>query len=386
MKVVFISQRLGNNVCSKIHLKAFEKIVSKEDLLILDLNPNEKARIEENHVFMGKFSIIEKVEWALQQTTWFLTNKRINEICDYINNFKADVIFIDDSCLGKIAKKIKEKKMDVKVITFYHDIISDLYPQLNKANDFKFKVLMYHAAIKGEILSEKFSDKNLVLNERDARLYQNLYKRNPDELLPMAVADPDLFELHAAEFDFDAKKKQNKKIILFVGAYYKPNIEGLKWFVDNVFKFLGNNYLLLVVGRKLEMLCEDYTGESNILILGGVEKLAPFYNNADVVVAPIFSGGGMKQKTAEAFAYGKTFIGTTESMQGYENTLNIIENNHNIVFSGDSPEEQIQAFEYIEKNQIYGFHEVLNNTFKENYSIEAIENRLCSIIGIEKRG
>ena len=73
-------------------------------------------------------------------------------------------------------------------------------------------------------------------------------------------------------------------------------------------------------------------------------------------------------------------------MQGYENTLKIVENDHNIVFSGDSPEEQIQAFEYIEKNQIYGFHEVLNNTFKENYSIEAIENRLCSIIGIEKRG
>ena len=33
----------------------------------------------------------------------------------------------------------------------------------------------------------------------------------------MAVAAPDLFDLHAAEFDFDAIKKQNKKIILFVG-------------------------------------------------------------------------------------------------------------------------------------------------------------------------
>ena len=48
---------------------------------------------------------------------------------------------------------------------------------MNKADDFKFKVLMYHAAIKGEILSKKFSDKNLVLNERDARLISKLVQK-----------------------------------------------------------------------------------------------------------------------------------------------------------------------------------------------------------------
>ena len=94
-------------------------------------------------------------------------------------------------------------------------------------------------------------------------------------------------------------------------------------------------------------------------IIGGVEQLAPYYNNADIVIAPLFSGGGMKQKTAEALAYGKTFVGTMESMQGYEEELEIKENQHSIVFSCDKPEEQIKVFEYIEKNVLYGFHKDL---------------------------
>jgi glycosyltransferase involved in cell wall biosynthesis len=51
-----------------------------------------------------------------------------------------------------------------------------------------------------------------------------------------------------------------------------------------------------------------------------VEDLADLYRRADFVVAPIFSGGGMKVKTAEALSYGKTVVGTPEALRGYEVT------------------------------------------------------------------
>lgn len=36
------------------------------------------------------------------------------------------------------------------------------------------------------------------------------------------------------------------------------------------------------------------------------------------MISPIWAGGGMKTKTAEALMYGKTIIGTTETFEGYE--------------------------------------------------------------------
>ena len=195
----------------------------------------------------------------------------------------------------------------------------------------------------------------------------------------MAVAEPDLDNRTAVELDFSTLRYDNKKIILFVGALYKPNLDGLRWFVDNVFLKLDNKYTLLVVGRGLENIISDYQDIKNMKIIGGVEQLAPYYNNADIVIAPLFSGGGMKQKTAEALAYGKTFVGTMESMQGYEEELEIKENQHSIVFSCDKPEEQIKVFEYIEKNVLYGFHKDLNAAYKKKYSSQALERVLKKI-------
>lgn len=380
MKVVFISQRLGDNVCSKIHLKAFETIVSKEDLLIIDLNRLEKKRTEGNRVFFGGFDKREKLEWLFQQTTWFLTNERIDRICQYIKNFNAEIVFVDDACLGKVVKKIKDRFPKIKVITFYHDIIADLYRQNDRKQDWKFKVLMYHAALKGENYSQNYSDKNMVLNERDDKLYQKYYGKKADGFLTMAVAEPELNSLNAVELDFELIRKQNKRVILFVGALYKPNLDGLQWFVDNVFQNLSDEYFLLVIGRKLETLKDNYKNIQNMMIVGGVDKLAPYYNNADIVIAPIFSGGGMKQKTAEAFAYGRTFIGTTESLQGYESELNLEDNHHRIVFSCDTPEGQLEAFEYIERNKTYGFHQQLNKAYNEKYSVKAIERSIRKLL------
>ena len=379
MKTVFISQRLGNNICAKTHLKAFESLLSKEELLIIDLNPNENRRREKNHIYFGGFNKLDKIKWIVQQTTWYLTNDRISKICRYIDEFCPEIVFIDDSCFGKLEKAIKLKFPQVKVITFYHDIIADLYQQKVKTNGMKYKLLMHYAALKGERLNQKYSDMHFVLNKRDALLFKKHYKKSPDGLLPMAVAEPNLENKVAVEYDFCKAKEENRRIILFVGAFYKPNLDGLRWFVDNVFTELDEKYLLLVIGRGLEKIRSDYRDVKNIMIIGGVEQLAPFYNNADIIVAPIFSGGGMKQKTAEAFAYGKTFIGTTESMQGYEEELDLLDKEFKIVFSCDTREEQLDAFRYIEKNKVYDFHEVLNLAYKRKYSSKALEKILKGI-------
>lgn len=61
-----------------------------------------------------------------------------------------------------------------------------------------------------------------------------------------------------------------------------------------------------------------FTSTSNIEVHGYVKDLAQFYYQADAVILPIFSGGGMKTKTAEALMYGCPIIGTKEAFEGYK--------------------------------------------------------------------
>jgi hypothetical protein len=57
--------------------------------------------------------------------------------------------------------------------------------------------------------------------------------------------------------------------------------------------------------------------KSKINIFSDVENVAPFFEQADFVISPIFKGSGMKVKTCETLMFGKTIIGTTESFEGY---------------------------------------------------------------------
>lgn len=72
---------------------------------------------------------------------------------------------------------------------------------------------------------------------------------------------------------------------------------------------------LTVVGKGMKKLNID---NSKVTIYDGVKSIASFYIDADFVIAPIVSGGGMKVKIAEAMMYGKKIVGTPEAFQGYE--------------------------------------------------------------------
>ena len=161
-------------------------------------------------------------------------------------------------------------------------------------------------------LAKKNSDVNIVFNERDAKVYERFYGKRPEAILPLPAPIPTIPDgvINAIT------AKDEKKHLLFVGKKYYPNLVGFKWFVDNVLPSLTDNIQVDVVGRGLEELKKEYS-DPRINVIGGVESLDPYYENADIVIAPLFDGGGMKSKTVEALSFGKIFVGTEESLFGF---------------------------------------------------------------------
>lgn len=164
-------------------------------------------------------------------------------------------------------------------------------------------------SLKNERDIVKYSDKLLLLNNRESNMLKKYYNRNADLILPVYFVDT-----------ANITKVIDDGIyhILFVGGALPANINGIQWFIKNVLPQLQGNLCLDVVGNSMERLNKIHNIDKRVNVIGRVDALDEYYNNANLAIGPIFEGDGMKTKTAEALMYGKYFVGTDEALCGYE--------------------------------------------------------------------
>lgn len=224
---------------------------------------------------------------------------------------QIDCIFFDTSSLGFFAYQLKKKFPLIEVITYFHNVELSLAKDALKVNK---NIFLFHRIIisyLSEKLICKYSDKIIVICERDAQLILRYYKRKHDEIIPVSIKD---------RYTPIPKKIINKncaqKTAIFVGSYFFPNIEAIKWLINNIIPFV--NIRLLLVGSNLDKLNYLVKDLSNIEIYSNVENIGYYYEQAHFALFPIFSGSGMKVKTAEALMYGKYIMGTKETFVGYD--------------------------------------------------------------------
>lgn len=110
--------------------------------------------------------------------------------------------------------------------------------------------------------------------------------------------------------------------LLFVGSAYRPNVEGVTWFLNQVGPILerqmpGYFHLNLVgaVGEALPACDPSLIRTAK----GRVGNLSAEYARAEIVIVPILAGTGLKIKLVEAIAHGKAIVTTTAGAQGLEN-------------------------------------------------------------------
>lgn len=88
---------------------------------------------EKNYIAFGKYkNTFERIKRWCQGNMSFIDNNIINEICELIDTNMVNLVFIEDSVFGNLVKAIKEKCTDVRVVSFFHDVKADLYPQWRK--------------------------------------------------------------------------------------------------------------------------------------------------------------------------------------------------------------------------------------------------------------
>jgi hypothetical protein len=134
--------------------------------------------------------------------------------------------------------------------------------------------------------------------------------RRGSSLLGNAIAMPPLQRLRA---------KPVPGRLLMVGFFeHPPNAEGLRWFASNVLPALraqDSRVELHAVGRHSAALADDFA--EGVRLRGHVADLAAEYDQACIVIAPIFSGGGTQIKVIDALAHARPLVASAFTQAGF---------------------------------------------------------------------
>jgi hypothetical protein len=281
-----------------------------------------------------------------------------------IKQIKPKWVFITTSQHGRLIKKIK-KISSAKIITYFHNI-EKYYAKEYLSIKMPNTILFYLMCCYNEKKTVRYSDVCICINNRDKTLLKEYYKRDCDSVIPVSLSD--IFDVDLISRTKALLKKIDSKKALFVGSNFFGNTEGLSWFIENVLPYV--NIKLLIVGTGMSKI---FKNQEKIEVYDYVDDLSQFYLNADFVVSPIFSGGGMKTKIAEALMYGKSIIGTQEALEGYELKSS------GKIFICQSKEDFIWTIENIYTKDIFYFNEDIRDIYLKYYSTENIKTRFFSL-------
>ena len=107
--------------------------------------------------------------------------------------------------------------------------------------------------------------------------------------------------------------------ICFIGNFnWFPNVEGICWFIDNVFFVLKKEYPSLVfhiAGYDSDLELKQYENDA-IIVHGAVADSSAFIKAHGIFISPIFSGSGIKIKVLEAMNTGAPVVLSQKSAEG----------------------------------------------------------------------
>lgn len=352
----------GGKKCSFRNWKLLQDVFGNENVTLIMYT--DKDEIDGNVVRLKNFSFWgERLLNVLFGRLWG-DGKAESYIISFLKQNKTDIVFLDRSLHGNLAKKIVKGFSDISIWVFSHNYevayFGDKF-QHHRVLSFFLKPVVYYS----ERRTIECAKRVFVLTHRDYSLFERYYGCLSD-IIPVSFDDR-----YDRMLDLKYQNMLSRFSLLFVGSLMTANYEGIKWFVDEVMPRLPD-YNLTIVGNGFERVRDDFR-RGNVNVIGIVDDLGEYYYSNFIVVLPIFCGAGQKVKTAEAMMYSKIIIATDEALEGYE--VDGIDG----IYRCNSANEFIRAIrtlEHIPSDEYEKYRKEIRNVFLQNYEYQQV---VCDI-------
>lgn len=129
------------------------------------------------------------------------------------------------------------------------------------------------------------------------------------------------------------RDESGTKEVVFVGNFgHPPNVDAAQWLAREIFPRVRARHAtarLRLVGAQAPAPVLALAGDG-VEVFGDVPDVAPFFERATVVVAPLRMGSGMRVKVLQALAAGKALVATPLAVEG----LALTNNNQAVIAEG----------------------------------------------------
>ncbi len=246
--------------------------------------------------------------------TRFYSEDFSNEIIQSLTKQSFDIVLLEGLSLSFYIPVIR-KHSSARIVMRAHNIEFMIWEGLKKNSKNIFNTI-YLSILTSRI--RNFEIQQLKQYDGVVPISQN----DSDQILKLGYKGP----LHVVPFGlrmdaYQTPENDSSPIdLIYIGALdWNPNIEGLKWFLKEVWPHLHKYYpalKLIIAGRNPDIKHADFINGPGITYFGEVEDVEAFMENGKIMVIPLFSGSGMRVKIIEGLARRKCIITTTKGMEG----------------------------------------------------------------------
>jgi glycosyltransferase involved in cell wall biosynthesis len=184
-----------------------------------------------------------------------------------------------------------------------------------------FKKLILQRTRKIEEDACKKSDLILACSDNEKKDLMNLYKIRHDKIIVVTNGAYVREKAGQAEKENSRNKLDilsDEKVIIFIGAYYKPNIDAARFIIENLAPEL-KEFIFFIVGAASAAFKEAKM-PPNIKLLGRLtdERLDAALRASDMAINPMFDGSGINIKMLDYMSYGLPIVTTQVGARGIE--------------------------------------------------------------------
>lgn len=264
--------------------------------------------------------------------------------------------FYDDDAAKLLENVLREQEFDViqfegLFVVPYLDVVKEYSKAklIYRAHHIEFDVWERLAAREQfrprrkylEFLSRRLK---VYETEQINRFHQVFAISNPDRQSILLMGCQTKLDVFPVAIDFERYNVDGNKTsfptLFHLGAMdWRPNKEGLEWFLDEVWpdiEKLSGELRFYIAGKYMQKQFFDYDSD-NLIVEGEIFDAVEFMNSKAIMIVPLLSGSGMRVKIIEGMAMQKCIIATTMAAEGIN-----CKNGKDIMIA-DTPDEFYRA-------------------------------------------